>query len=75
MLRNHTGLSLREREVLACIGEGLSNQAIARQMTITNQSARRYVSSIYAKLGFIDDPDFCPRVCVARWVWQEKSHA
>ena len=36
----------REREVLACIGEGLSNQQIARRLYITETTAKTHVSRI-----------------------------
>jgi DNA-binding NarL/FixJ family response regulator len=47
-------LTPREREVLALAAEGLSNQAIAERMVITQRSAEKYVSSIFTKLGLPD---------------------
>ena len=47
-------LTPREREVLALVAEGLSNQAIADDLVITLRSAEKYVSSIFAKLGLPD---------------------
>ena len=44
-------LTVREREVLELVAEGLSNQAIAERMTITLRSTEKYVSSIFTKLG------------------------
>jgi len=44
-------LTAREREVLELVAEGLSNQAIAKRMTITVRSTEKYVSSIFDKLG------------------------
>jgi len=44
-------LTPREREVLACIGEGLSNQQIARRLRITETTAKTHVSRILTKLG------------------------
>ena len=44
-------LTVREREVLELVAEGLSNQAIAERMTITLRSTEKYVSSIVTKLG------------------------
>ena len=43
-------LTPREREVLACIGEGLSNQQIARRLYITETTAKTHVSRILTKL-------------------------
>ena len=44
-------LTDREREVLERIAEGLSNQAIAAEMSITLRSVEKYVSSVFTKLG------------------------
>jgi len=44
-------LTDREREVLERIAEGLSNQAIAVEMSITLRSVEKYVSSVFTKLG------------------------
>jgi DNA-binding NarL/FixJ family response regulator len=44
-------LTPREREVLALMAEGWSNQAIAERLVITVRSAEKHVSSIFSKLG------------------------
>ncbi|MBB6171453.1 DNA-binding NarL/FixJ family response regulator [Nocardiopsis mwathae] len=44
-------LTPREHEVLACVGEGLSNQQIARRLCITETTTKTHVSRILAKLG------------------------
>jgi LuxR family maltose regulon positive regulatory protein len=43
-------LSEREREVLAAIAEGLSNQEIARRLTISERTVKWHASNIYGKL-------------------------
>lgn len=43
-------LTPRERQVLACVGEGLSNQQIARRLDITETTTKTHVSRILAKL-------------------------
>ncbi|WP_026120582.1 response regulator [Nocardiopsis potens] len=43
-------LTAREREVLACIGEGLSNRQIARRLGITETTTKTHVSRILTKL-------------------------
>lgn len=47
-------LSAREREVLALIGEALSNKKIAERLCITETTVRHHLTSIFAKLGVSD---------------------
>ena len=49
-----TGLTDREREVLARIGRGDSNDDIGRHLFISPATARTYVSRLLAKLGARD---------------------
>ena len=44
-------LTPREAEVLALLGEGLSNRAIADRLGISERTAKFHASSILAKLG------------------------
>jgi DNA-binding NarL/FixJ family response regulator len=44
-------LTPRERDVLALMAEGRSNQGIADKLVITLRTAEKYVSSIFGKLG------------------------
>jgi DNA-binding NarL/FixJ family response regulator len=44
-------LTPREREVLALMATGSSNQGIADKLVITLRTAEKYVSSIFTKLG------------------------
>jgi len=43
-------LTPREREVLALMAEGRSNQGIADELVITLRAVEKYVSSIFTKL-------------------------
>ncbi len=45
------GLTPREREVLALLAEGLLNREIAARLVISEGTAIRHVSNIFAKLG------------------------
>jgi DNA-binding NarL/FixJ family response regulator len=44
-------LTPREREVLALMAEGRSNQGIADKLVITLRAVEKYVSAIFGKLG------------------------
>ena len=45
------GLSLREREVLALIADGLSNTEIASRLDISEKTVRNHTSNLFDKLG------------------------
>jgi NarL family two-component system response regulator LiaR len=47
-------LSDREREVLALMAEGLSNQVIGEKLGISEKTVKTHVSNILAKLGVAD---------------------
>ncbi len=44
-------LTERETEVLACLGEGLSNAQIARRLYLSEATIKGYVSTVMDKLG------------------------
>jgi DNA-binding NarL/FixJ family response regulator len=44
-------LSLRERQVLAFIARGLSNDEIATEMRISEKTVRNHASNVFDKLG------------------------
>ena len=46
------GLTPRESEVAALVGEGLSNRQIARRLTISERTAESHVQHVLTKLGF-----------------------
>ena len=48
------GLTQREREILALVGQGLSNHEIAEQLVISKATARTHVSRVIGKLGARD---------------------
>ncbi|GAB2510993.1 response regulator [Nocardiopsis aegyptia] len=48
------GLTEREREVLALVGEGLTNEEIARRLVVSPATAKTHVSRTMVKLGVRD---------------------
>jgi DNA-binding NarL/FixJ family response regulator len=57
-------LSPREQEVLALVATGASNAAIARRVRVGIKSIEATISSLYAKLGVADAPEYNRRVLV-----------
>ena len=55
-------LTPREREVLALVAEGLTNQAIAQQLVITDRTVEKHMAQIFSKLGLEESPDQHRRV-------------
>ncbi|WP_328900635.1 response regulator transcription factor [Streptomyces sp. NBC_00441] len=48
-------LTEREHEVLALMAEGLSNQAIAARLFLSDSAISKYTTSLFGKLGITDD--------------------
>ncbi|MEY9877783.1 DNA-binding NarL/FixJ family response regulator [Streptacidiphilus sp. MAP12-33] len=53
-LRQTEGLTDREREVLACLGEGLSNARIGERLHLSEATVKGYVSRLLDKLGCVN---------------------
>ncbi len=47
-------LTLREREVLVLVGEGLTNREISRRLYISDKTVRNHLGAIIRKLGLSD---------------------
>jgi DNA-binding NarL/FixJ family response regulator len=52
--RELTALTEREREVMALVGEGLSNEEIAERLVVSPATAKTHVSRAMIKLGARD---------------------
>ena len=55
-------LTVREREVLALIAEGRSNQAIGDRLFLAPKTIEAHIASIFSKLGLLPAPDDHRRV-------------
>ena len=45
------GLSPREREILALIGDGLTNREIGKRLYLSEKTVKNHISRLLAKLG------------------------
>jgi DNA-binding NarL/FixJ family response regulator len=55
-------LTLREREVLALMAEGLSNGAIAERLSLSEKTVESYIGAIFGKLALEPAPELHRRV-------------
>jgi DNA-binding CsgD family transcriptional regulator len=60
-------LSVREREILELVAQGLTNAAIARRFWVTETTVKFHLTRIYRKLGVNN------RTGAAMWLHREMS--
>jgi DNA-binding NarL/FixJ family response regulator len=59
------GLTPRESEILRCLAQGDSNQAIAEHVSLSKKSVEKHINAIFAKLGLVESGDTSRRVQAA----------
>jgi DNA-binding NarL/FixJ family response regulator len=67
-------LSPRERDVLAQLAEGKSNQGIAEALVVTSAAVEKHVTSIFHKLGLQASPTGHRRVLAALTYLRDPRH-
>ena len=77
--RGHKGpldaLSPRERDVLAQLAQGKSNQGIAEALVVTSAAVEKHVTSIFHKLDLDASPSGHRRVLAALTYLRDPSHS
>jgi DNA-binding NarL/FixJ family response regulator len=64
-----SGLTSRERDVLALMAEGRSNGAIASLLVVSERAVEKHVSNIFSKLGLAtSDADHRRVLAVLRYL-------
>ncbi|MFE9846761.1 response regulator transcription factor [Streptomyces goshikiensis] len=58
-------LTPREREVLALIGQGLPNRAIAQRLFVSEATVKTHINNLFAKAGIRDRADAVRRAIAA----------
>jgi DNA-binding NarL/FixJ family response regulator len=67
-------LSPRERDVLAHLAEGKSNQGIAESLVVTTAAVEKHITSIFQKLGLDASPTEHRRVMAALTYLRDPAH-
>jgi DNA-binding NarL/FixJ family response regulator len=58
---------VRELEVLAAVGRGLSNAAVGRELFITEATVKTHLLRVFAKLG-VDDRTRAVTIAIERGI-------
>ena len=66
------GLSERETEVLVLAARGLPNRLIARELRISEATAKRHLANIYQKVGVRSRNEMVRKAMVEEWIGIEE---
>jgi DNA-binding NarL/FixJ family response regulator len=66
-------LSVREREVLSLVAEGLSNRGIAERLGLSERTVESHMKEIFAKLGLTETPELHRRVLAVLTLLREST--
>jgi DNA-binding NarL/FixJ family response regulator len=69
-----SGLTGRERDVLALMAEGRSNRAVARALVLSEKTVETHIASIFGRLDLLPEPDDHRRV-LAVLAWLDSTSA
>ena len=72
MTSQYDGLTEREREVAALIGQGKSNAEIAERLVVSKRTVETYVSSVLSKLGVPSRHQIALWACDKKLVHRER---
>jgi DNA-binding NarL/FixJ family response regulator len=53
-VRERAELSVREREVLRCVAEGMPNKVIARELGISEKTVKTHLTRVFQQIGVTD---------------------
>jgi two-component system response regulator DesR len=65
LILQQSGLTKRELTIVKAVARGLSNQAIAKELWVTEQTVKFHLTNIYRKLGVSN------RTGAARWAYAQ----
>ena len=68
-------LTERERDVLAAMAEGSTNNSIAQRLFLSTSSVEKYITSIFVKLGLSDEKELHRRVSAVLTYLQHERRA
>jgi DNA-binding NarL/FixJ family response regulator len=66
-------LTTRQLQTLACIAQGMSNDAIAHELSLTTRAVEKHINAIFLKLNLAHAPQLSQRV-MAALIYLDDAH-